>query len=116
MPRSPSRCAIDSRNGCHIPAPAPCASTYTRRASGGRTTSAETSPIVSSTLKRSSVGGGMLLVEAALQPGQRGHQVGLLIEHRRGRFVFGLLHPRGEGGDGDRGDARLGGAPPPLER
>src|SRR2546426_2856419 len=45
-----SRCETVSRNGCRIPAPAPCASTYRRRASAGRTRSAETSPVVSPTL------------------------------------------------------------------
>src|SRR2546426_7273636 len=44
IPRPARARATDARNGCRIPAPAPWASTYRSRASGGRSSSADTRP------------------------------------------------------------------------
>src|SRR3989441_521665 len=48
----------------------------------------------------------MLFVETAVQPGERGHQVGLVLEHRPQGVVLQLLHPRRDGPDRERADVQ----------
>src|SRR5438094_4831055 len=74
-----------SRNGWRMPAPAPCASTYTARAPSGRSSSPDTSPAGSPTVNRSSTDAVMELLE-------RGDQVRLELEHPPQRVVLALLH------------------------
>src|SRR6266536_5531479 len=109
MLRSASRWAIDSRKGCRIPAPAPCASTYSSRAPPGRSSSPDTSPARSPTTMRSST-------EAAMELLERCDEIGLELEHRAQRVVLQLLHPRRGGLDRELLDVELRGHLAPLER
>src|SRR5882672_4614327 len=76
MPRPAKTSAACARKWCRIPAPAPCASTYSSRASCGRTSSA------SSVFAKE-------LVEAF----ENAHELGLRFEHFNDRIVAKLLHP-----------------------
>src|SRR2546426_11249885 len=75
MPRPAKTSAACARKWCRIPAPAPCASTYSRRASCGRTS------------KPSSV-----FPKALIEPLQYVHQIGLGLEHSHDRIVAEFLH------------------------
>src|SRR2546426_10981355 len=109
MPRSASRCAIASRNGCRIPAPAPCASTYSTRAPSGRSNSPDTSPARSPTAIRTST-------EAVMELLERVDEVGLELEHRAQWIFPQLLHPGRGGLDRELLDVELGCHLAPLER
>src|SRR2546423_14112902 len=95
MLRSASRWAIASRNGCRIPAPAPCASTYSSRALSGRSNSPDTSPNRTST-------------EAIIELLERVEEIGLELEHRAERVFPQLLHPGRSGLDCELLDVELG--------
>src|SRR2546425_7780968 len=75
MPRPAKTSAACARKWCRIPAPAPCASTYSRRASCGRTS------------KPSSV-----FPKALIESLQHVNQIGLGLEHSDDRIVAQLLH------------------------
>src|SRR5882724_7589168 len=76
MPRAAKTSAACARKWCRIPAPAPCASTYSSRASCGRTSSA------SSVFAKE-------LVEAF----ENAHELGLQLEDFDDGIVAQLLHP-----------------------
>src|SRR6267378_6472671 len=76
MPRPAKTSAACARKWCRIPPPAPCASTYNRRASCGRTS------------KPSSV-----FAKAHIEPLQHVNQIGFGLEDRQNRIVSHLLHP-----------------------
>src|SRR5438067_10380350 len=95
MPRSASRCAIASRNACRIPAPAPWASTWSRRATSGRSSSADTLPTPSPTANVSSFWLELVTLsstEAVMELLERLHEIGLQLEHRAQRVFPQLLH------------------------
>src|SRR6266545_8187758 len=75
MPRPAKTSAACARKWCRIPAPAPCANTYSRRASCGRTS------------RPSSV-----FAKALIEPFQHMNQIGLGLEHPHDRIVAELLH------------------------
>src|SRR6267378_3731584 len=75
MPRAAKTSAACARKWCRMPAPAPCASTYSSRASCGRTS------IPSSVFAKA-------LVEAC----EDAHELGLYVEDFDDRIVAELLH------------------------
>src|SRR5882757_1787959 len=76
MPRPAKTSAACARKWCRIPAPAPCASTYSRRASCGRTSSASS-----------------VFANELVEPLEHAHELGLALEHFDDRIVTKLLHP-----------------------
>src|ERR1041385_5503655 len=76
MPRAAKTSVAWARKWCRIPAPAPCASTYNRRASCGRTS------------KPSSV-----FANEVVETLEHTHELGLCLEHFDDRVVAELLHP-----------------------
>src|SRR5437899_6877406 len=102
MARSASRCAIASKNGCRIPAPAPWASTYNQRAPGGRISRPDTRGPPSPTV----IVAGSL--ETSMELLQRAHEIGLLLEHRAERVVLQLFHARRRVRDRELPDVELG--------
>src|SRR4029077_10538462 len=103
MLRSASRWAMDSRNACRIPAPAPCARTYSSRALSGRSNNPDTSPTRTS-------------AEAIIEPLERVDEVGLELEHRAQWIFPQLLHPGRSGLDRELLDVELGRHLAPFER
>src|SRR5882762_11342964 len=91
MPRPAKTSAACARKWCRIPAPAPCASTYSWRASCGRTS------------KPSSV-----FPKAHIEPLQDVYQIGLGLEHRQNRIVFELPHALQRIGDREVAVVKLG--------
>src|SRR6266478_1735990 len=76
MPRAAKTSAACARKWCRIPAPAPCASTYSRRASCGRTSSASS-----------------VFANELVDPLENAHELGFGLEHFDDRIVTKLLHP-----------------------
>src|SRR6185295_3529444 len=76
MPRAAKTSAACARKWCRIPAPAPCASTYSRRASCGRTSSASS-----------------VFANEFVEAFQDAHELGFGFEHFDHRIVAKLLHP-----------------------
>src|SRR4029077_20739480 len=76
MPRPAKASAACARKWCRIPAPAPCASTYSRRASCGRTSSASS-----------------VFANELVKTLENAHELGLCLEHFDDRIVAKLLHP-----------------------
>src|ERR1041384_5284595 len=82
MPRAARTSAAWARKWCRMPAPAPCANTYSSRASCGRTS------MPSSVFAKE-------LVESL----EHAHELGLLLEHFDNRVVPALLHALQRFGD-----------------
>src|SRR6266851_2384454 len=109
MARSPSRSAMRSRNGWRIPAPAPCASTYSACACSGRASRPDTGPASSPTAIASSADTGMQLL-------QRVHEVRFQLEDRSERVVLAALYASGRRLDRELLDVELRGHFAPAER
>src|SRR6266542_171499 len=90
---SASRWARTSRNGCRIPAPAPC----------GWSSSPDTSPTRTS-------------AEAIIELLERVDEIGLELEHRTQRIFVQLLHPSRGRLDRELLDVELGCHLAPLQR
>src|ERR1051326_2178479 len=82
MPRAASTSAAWARKWCRMPAPPPCASTYSSRASCGRTSMPSS-----------------VFAKEFVESLEHAHELGLLLEHFDNRVVPALLHALQRVGD-----------------